>query len=187
MSTPTICRCPITRRWATPRKREPLSSERKRRPSMPKAYNPAGSGRKAQEEGNPLRITVCTTVSPAHIAAIEVARGEQDRATWIRAAILRELDRTNDGKETREMQTLKVWAEVNGVNIFAGDRRAKNAENALRAQAKMFRPLTSAQTLNVCISLVSFPSFVLSSSLRIAARIHVARSCSPRATSIAAM
>jgi hypothetical protein len=104
---------------------------------MPKGYKPAGSGRKAQEEGNPLRITVCTTVSPAHIAAIEVARGEQDRATWIRAAILRELDRTNDGKETREMQTFKVWAEVNGRNIFAGDRRAKNAENALRAQAKI--------------------------------------------------
>ncbi len=58
---------------------------------MPKGYKPIGSGRRAKEEGNPLRVTVSATISPAEWAAMEEARGDTDRSTWIRYAILEKL------------------------------------------------------------------------------------------------
>ena len=35
------------------------------------------------------------------------------------------------------MKTYTIWTEVNGTNVKAGERRAKSAENALRAQARI--------------------------------------------------
>ncbi len=58
---------------------------------MPKGYKPAGSGRKAKEEGNALLRAVTATVSNAEWDRIETARGGVERSVWIRAAILREL------------------------------------------------------------------------------------------------
>ncbi len=54
---------------------------------MPKGYKPAGSGRKAKEEGNARRITFSVTFSHAEAAAIEELRGEMPRSQWIRGIV----------------------------------------------------------------------------------------------------
>jgi hypothetical protein len=60
---------------------------------MPKGYKPAGSGRKAKEEGNPLLVTKCLSLSPQEVARIDALRGEQTWAAWLREAVIEKMNR----------------------------------------------------------------------------------------------